>query len=195
MMEIVYKESRGIHGLNDILGDHLMVAHDLIQGQWREVGMRLKVEIFPEGEAAEVVAHHQTIEFGVLLLEPHDARTGENDLQLGIFVVAFTQLPAPVGLLKHLVDEQHLPPLPDKLTGKVGDAASLEIEVVHVDIQTSVVVAAEMFLGVLQQESRLSHATCALNANEPVGPVYLVHEDAANWGVGVLHQVGMGTKE
>ena len=194
-MEIIDKVGRGIHFLHDVLGDGLMVADDLIQVQWRKVGARLEVEIFPEGEAAEIVALHHAIEFWVLLFEAHDAGSGENDLQLGIFVVALAQLPAPVGLLEHLVDEQHLATLPYKLTGKVGDASPLKIEVVHVDIEASVVVAAEMLLGVLQQECRLSHATCALDANEAVVPVNLVHEDASDWGVGVIHQIGMGAKE
>ena len=53
------------------------------------------------------------------------------------------------------------------------------------------VVATEMLFGVLQQERRLSHTSCALNANEPVGPVNLVHKDASYRGIGVVHQVGM----
>ena len=195
MMEIILKEGRGIHSLDNVFCDRLVVAHDLVQGMWRKVSMGLEVEIFPKGEPTKVVAFHHAIELRILFFEPHDAGSGENDLQLGIFVVALAQLATPVGLLKHLVDEQHLTTLTDKFSGKVGDATPLEIEVVHVDIQTFMVVATEMLFGVLQQERRLSHTSCALNANEPVGPVNLVHKDASNRGIGVVHQVGMCAKE
>ena len=61
-----------------------------------------------------------------------------------------------------------------------------EIEVVHVQVEAGAV-GAEFLLGVLQQEGGLSYAPCALDADKPVVPVYLVHQSAADGSVGMLH--------
>jgi hypothetical protein len=65
---------------------------------------------------------------------------------------------------------------------------------VHVD-EKARPVGAEFLFCVLQEESRLSHASCALDADEPVSPVNLVHQAASHGGVGMLHQVAMCPKK
>ena len=82
-----------------------------------------------------------------------------------------------------------------ELSGKVGDTVSLEVEVVHVDIQTLAVVDIELLLGVLQQEGGLSDTSCALDADEAVAPVDLIHQGATNGCVGMLHEVSVCTEK
>lgn len=130
----------------------------------------------------------------VLLLQPHHAGTGEDNLQVGVAVVAGTQFAAPVRVLEHLVDEQHLASATLELPGKVCQAVGREIEIVHVDKEAGTV-GPELLLGILQQESRLAHSARSLDADEPVVPVNLVHEVAADRGIGMLHKIGVCTVE
>ena len=44
----------------------------------------------------------------VLLFQTHHRRAGENDLQVLEIIIAIPQLSRPVGILKHLVYQQHL---------------------------------------------------------------------------------------
>ena len=74
----------------------------------------------------------------------------EDNLQIRILVVALAQFLRPVRLFEHLVNQQHTSSMAHKVARKVGDATSLEVEVVHVDVQTLAVVGVELLLGVLQ---------------------------------------------
>ena len=78
-----------------------------------------------------------------------------------------------------------------ELSGKVGNAVSLEVEVVHVDVQTLTVADIEVLLGILEEECGLSNTSGALNAYEPVVPVDLVHESTANRCIDMLYEVSM----
>ena len=78
-----------------------------------------------------------------------------------------------------------------ELSGKVGNTVTLEIEVVHVDIQTLAVVDIKLLLGVLQQEGGFSNASGAFNTNQTVVPVDLVHKGSTNWCIDMLHKVSM----
>ena len=63
----------------------------------------------------------------------------------------------------------------EEVGSKVGNATSLEIEVIHIHIETLAVVGIKVLLGILQQECGLSHTSCTLNANQTVAPVNFVH--------------------
>ena len=93
-------------------------------------------------------------------------------------------------MLEHLVDQQNFSTTFLEFIGKVYNAVSGEVEVVHVDEQAGAVVP-EFFFGVLEKESGFSYATCSLDTNQAVAPVDLVHKIAANGGIGVLNEVGV----
>ena len=78
-----------------------------------------------------------------------------------------------------------------KLSGEVGYTVTLEVEVVHVDIQTLAVVDIKLLLGVLQKEGGLSDTSRTFDANEPVAPVDFVHQGAAYWCVGMLDEISV----
>jgi hypothetical protein len=78
-----------------------------------------------------------------------------------------------------------------ELTGKVGYAVPLEVEIVHVDIQTLAVADIKLLLCILKQECGLSDTTGTLDADEPVVPVDLVHEITTNRCVDMLYEVSM----
>lgn len=132
---------------------------------------------------------------GGVFLQAHDAGACEHDFQAWQLVVASPQLRAPAGLLEHLVYEQGASALTVEVGGEVGNAASLKIEVVHVDVETFLVGHIEMFFRILQQESCLSYATGAFDADHAVVPVDLVHKGSTNRCVCVLHKVSMCFEE
>ena len=167
-----------------------VALHDFVQRVGVELHACLQVEVFAEREAAQVVALHDVAQLRVLFLESHDGRTGENDFQVGKEVVAAAQFVTPVRMLEHLVNEQHFAASLLEFGSKFHDAVAGEEEVVHVDKEAGTI-RAEFLPGVLQQESCLAHTTGALDADEPVAPVDLVHEVAAYGSIGVLYEIGV----
>ena len=109
--------------------------------------------------------------------------------------MAFAELAAPVGFLENLVYQQHLSAALIEFTGEIGNAASLEIEVVHVDIQALTVVYVEILLCVLKKEGGFSHATCPLDADHTVVPVDFIHQESAYRSVRMFHQIGVRAKK
>ena len=75
---------------------------------------------------------------------------------MGIFVVAGAQFLTPIGLLEHLVNQQHPSAIAVELTGKVCYTSTLKVEIVHVDIQTLAVRYAITLTGILQQKRSFS---------------------------------------
>ena len=187
-----------LKGIDDVehLGRYaLVVAHDLLEGAGREVTPCLEVEELTEGEAAQVVAVDESVEFGVLLLEAHDAGASKDDAQAWVLVVASPELSAPRGVLEDLVDEQHLASHKAEVARELGEALALEVEVVHVDIEATAAAYIEVLAGVLKEETGLADATRALDADEGSAPIDLVHKGATHGQVGVLDEVGMCAKE
>jgi hypothetical protein len=78
-----------------------------------------------------------------------------------------------------------------EFTSEICNTLSLEIEVVHIDIQALLVLYIEMLFCVLQQKCGLADTACALDANHTVRPVYLVHQCTADGGFRMLHQVSV----
>ena len=149
----------------------------------------LQVQELPKREPSEVIALDDSVQFRILLFQAHHAGSCENNLQTGVQIMTLPQLMTPVGFLEHLVDEQYLTAILIKRSCKVGNASSLEIEVVHVEIEAFAVVRVEMFLGILEQEGGFTHTTSSLDADHAVVPVYLVHEKTANGRIDMLHKV------
>ena len=74
---------------------------------------------------------------------------------------------------------------------EIGDTLSLEVEVVHVDIQALFVEYIEVFFGILQEECGLSDPTRTFDTDHAVVPVDLIHENATNWSIDVLNEVSV----
>ena len=136
MVEIVLKILLWAHLGKDVLHNVLVVVEYVVEGVSGEIVARLQIDELTERESTQVVGFDDAVEFGVFLLQAHDRRPCEDNLQARIAVVAQAELVTPVGLLEHLVDEQHSPTPLLEFTGKVGNAASLKIEVVQVDVET-----------------------------------------------------------
>jgi len=98
-------------------------------------------------------------------------------------------------MLEHLVDEQNLASTTAELTGKVGKAPPLEVEIVHIDIETTRVVGSKVLLGILQEKSGFANTTGAFDAYEPMAPVYLIHQRAPNGSVGMLYKICVSAEE
>ena len=155
------------------MGYRLVLLEHSFERMGVEVVAGLQIDVLAEGEAAETVAGNDVADHGVAE-EAHHARSGEDDLQLVVVVVAAAQLVVPLRLLEDLIDEQHAASLGVELASEVVDAAALEVEVVHVDEEAGAV-CAEFLFGILQQESSLTYASCAFDTDKTVIPVYFVH--------------------
>ena len=90
-----------------------------------------------------------SVEFRVFFFQPHDGRAGKYNFQVGVLVVACAQRFAPIGLFEYLVDKKHFSSSLIEFSGKIGYAATLKIEIVHVDIQARAV-CPEFLFGVLE---------------------------------------------
>jgi hypothetical protein len=101
---------------------------------------------------------------------------------------------APVAILENLVYQKHFSASSQELTCKVCKASLLEIEIVQVDIQAGAV-CTEMLLGILKKKSSLSYSSGTFYTDKTVVPVYLVHEGATDWSIGMLNKVSMGSIE
>ena len=155
-----------------------------------EVVVGLQIDVLAEGEAAETVAGNDVADHGVAE-EAHHARSSEDDLQLGIVVVAAAQLVVPLRLLEDLIDEQHAASLGVELASEVVDAAALEVEVVHVDVEATAVAGVKPLLGYLQQKRRLAHTARPLDANQATAPINLVHQGAPDCDMCMFDEIGM----
>src|SRR3712207_9314301 len=82
-----------------------------------------------------------------------------------------------------------------EFSGKLGYAFPLEIEIIHVDVQTSSIRSAIFLFGILQEESRLANASGAFDTYHVVVPINLIHEVATDLSVGVLNQIGVSPKK
>ena len=194
-MEIVAEVVEWIDALADFCRQLGVMGENLVERVRLERKARLQVEIFAEREAAQVVAAHNAVKLGVFFLQAHDTAAGEDDAQLRQRLEAKAQLVTPVGLLEHLVDEQHAPASLAELARKLADGLALEVEVIHVDVQTLAVVCSVVLASILQQERGLAHTAAPLDADEAVGPVYLVHQGPAHTLRGVLHEIGVSPEE
>lgn len=190
MVQVILQIIQRIELPENVLGQLLMIAQDFLKRVWRKSMAALQVQEFTEGESSEVIYFGDAAKLGVLFFQTHDRRTGKDDTQLRKAVVADAQVVTPVGILEHLVNEKHLASFFDKPAGEIHQTVLGKIKVVHVDVQTGRV-GAELFLGVLQQESCLAYTSRALDADQSVVPVDLVHQAPANGGIGMLHQIAV----
>ena len=78
-----------------------------------------------------------------------------------------------------------------ELISELCNTMSLELEVVHVDIQTLAVVDIKSVFSVWQEEGGFSNAARALDADHAIAPVYLIHEGAANWCIYMLYKISV----
>ena len=67
----------------------------------------------------------------------------------------------------------------------------MEIEGVHVGIETLTHARVEVVLGIREEELCAPYAAGSANADQPVAPVDRIHERAPNRGIGVLYEIGV----
>ena len=137
---------------------------------------------------------YNAVQFWVFFFQPHHRRTGEYDVKGRVLVVTGSELMAPVAILENLVYQQYFSTSFQEFTRKVCKASLLEIKIVQVDIQAGTV-CAEMLLGILKKKSGLSYPSGTFYTDKTVVPVYLVHEGATDWSIGMLNKVSMGSIE
>ena len=174
-MKVVVEILTGVDLVADVAGDEMAIAHEHIEAEGLQVEAGLEVEVFAEGEAAQVVRRHDVAHLVVLLLDAHDGRSGEDDPQVGVMIVAVPQFARPVGILEDLIDEEHLASSGVKFAGEVREGAFGEDEVVQVDVQAFAAIGGEVFASVREQKRRLTDLAAALDPDQALTPVHLVH--------------------
>ena len=166
VVEVGMEVLQGVHLPTDVGRYGSVVFQNVVQRMGLQLKSRFHVEVFAEGEAAQVVALYDAVELRVFLFQAHDATAREDDVQSGQVVVALAEFLTPVWFLEDLVDEEDTSTAVVELAGKLGYGLALEVEVVHVDVQALSVFDVEVLLGVHQQEGGLAHATTALDADK-----------------------------
>ena len=191
VVQVVPEVVRRVHFAADVGGNLPAPLHELIQRVGREVLPRLQVDELAERESPQVVHGHDVLQIVVPLDEPHDRRAGKHDVQLREAVITLAQLRRPVFVLERLVDEQRAPAVRIKTPGELHQRMLREVEVVEVHVQATAVVCPERVPGILQEERGLPHPTAAFYADKAMRPVYLVHQQASDRRLHMLHQVSV----
>ena len=78
-----------------------------------------------------------------------------------------------------------------KVAGEVNKFPSLEVEGVHIGIETLSHARIEVVLGIREEELSAPHTAGSANADQPVTPVDRIHERAPNGSIGVLYEIGV----
>ena len=109
--------------------------------------------------------------------------------------MTFSELAAPIGLLEHLVNQKYTTAVFNEVFGKFSNTQTLEVEVVHIDIQTTAVGRSKLLFSVLQEEGGLADAPCTLDTYQAVAPVNLIHKITTDCSICVVYQIGMGAEK
>lgn len=179
----------------DLGCDGGMVGQDLIIGVSLEVGACHEIDILAERETTQVIGIDNAVEHRIGLFETHHRGSGKYDLDLRILVMDELQLVTPVRILENLVDEERTTTLLLEIGNKLPQRVSVEVEMIHVDVKTPVIVRAVFFQGILKKECGLAYTTTALDADETATPVDFVDERTTYRTVHVLHEVLVCSKE
>ena len=84
-----------------------------------------------------MVGGTDAVQLRVVLLDVHHTTAGEDNLQTGETLVAGAQVAYPIGQLIDLVNEQYLSSVAVEFTRKLTETLTLEVKVVHVDVDRS----------------------------------------------------------
>ncbi len=84
VVEIVREVFQRTDVRQDLADKVLMIGEDLLERVGAEVITGYEVEILAEGEATQVVRLDGSADLLVLFFQAHNARAGENDLQIGV---------------------------------------------------------------------------------------------------------------
>ena len=194
-MNVFLKILQWLHFRQNLLNDVCVTTQNLIQRERRKLMPCLQIEILAKWKSCQIITLDDVIQFGILLFQPHHTRSCENDSQLGKHIIAFAEFGTPIRLFKHLVDQQHPASIFDKIPSKIGNAAPLEIEIIHIHIEALAIIGSEPFFGILQDKSGLPNATRAFNTDQPIIPIDFIHQLSPDRCTGVINQVRVCAKE
>lgn len=79
----------------------------------------------------------------------------------------------------------------NEVAGEVHEFPSLEVEGVHVGVETLSHTGIEVVLGIREEELGAPYAAGSADADQSVAPVDRIHERTAYGRVGVLNEVGV----
>ncbi len=113
----------------------------------------------------------QRVEVGVVVFASSHGGGGIDDAEQGEVLIALDDLLAPVGQFEGLVEEQNLPAHLNKVAGEVHEFPSLEVEGVHVGIETLSHAGIEVVLGIREEELCAAYSAGSANANQSIAPV------------------------
>ena len=191
VVDIVLKIAIGRHLRQDLAGNVLVIVENFLKRIGAEIVTRQQIDELAEGEASEVVRLDDAVEFRVLVFESHHTRACKDNFQVRVEIVTLAQLRTPVWLFEYLVDQQDPSAMMIEVACEIGYTTSLEIEIVHVDVETLSVLCVEVSLGVLKEEGGFAHATRTFYTYHAIAPVNLIHKGAMYWCIDMLHKVSV----
>ena len=95
VVEVGLEEMERVDNIENLGSNALVVAHNLLEGEGREGIACLEVKELAERESSQVVAGNESSQFGVLLLQAHDAGACEYNTQTWVLIMTTAQLSAP----------------------------------------------------------------------------------------------------
>ena len=110
-------------------------------------------------------------------------------------VVDEPEVVAPIWVLEHLIDEQDFTTSLHELLGKLEERLPLEVEVVHVDVETPAISRTEVLFRILEQESCSAYAATTLNADKSLVPINFIHQGTSDGRLCAFHQILMHSIE
>ena len=179
MMDVILEIVQWLDLATDVSSNLSMMFKDILVAVRLEVSTSHEVDVLTEGEATKIVAVNHAIEHRILLLEAHHGTTCKNNLNFWILVMNELQLLAPVWVLEDLVDQKGATAELLEVSHKLAQSVCVEVEVVHVNVETTTVIRTILLECILQQEGSFAYTTAALDTDQAAAPVNLVNQSTA----------------
>ena len=106
-------------------------------------------------------------------------------------VVALHKVVGVVGLLEHLIHDQHAPAVVYEVLCEIDEATSLKVEIVHAYVEALLQLRVKVGTRILKQEGRLTHTARAADAYHPVTPVYPLHKRTLHGSIEMTQHVSV----
>ena len=187
VVQVVLKIVPRPHFQQNVLLSYFRAVEYVLQRDAGQVALCLQVDVFAERESVEHVVVADSVQFVIFVVGTFHGGCTIDDMQTGKAVVTFAQFFLPAVLLEYLVNDEYLASTFHKFLGEVHDAAPLEIETVHVNVEAAPHVNIEILLGILEKKGCFAYTTWSFDANQPVTPVDFVHQGTRHCSVRMLN--------
>ena len=215
MVQICLEIVERAHATAYLARDRSMTLHEFLQRIGLEAQACLQVQVLAERETTQVIGIGNILEVVILLVDRHDGRSAEDDMQSFEAIIAALEFARPVRIFKELIQEQIASAFLHKLTCQIQERVLREIEVIEVYIETRTHLRERFslfsssfdygfrcvfplgfdFFDARKEKIRFSYSSSTLDSNEAVVPIDFIHQLPADRHEGMSHQEIVDSKE